>query len=99
MKKSADLSKPLHDIYRILYCGFCKQVWQMRGTMSVKGNVVERMFDCPYCGEIVKIDYIKNPTRMAIDTKEWTYPMWNNSEAIRFNRQLLGLDETKGTTI
>lgn len=71
----------------------------MRGTIKVLKNGMRRRFECPYCSELVKIDWIKNPTRMAVEPREWTYPMWNDSEAIKFNRGLLGLDERKGLDI
>lgn len=86
----------LSDIFRILYCGSCKQVWQMRGTLKRRGERVQRDFECPYCGEPVKRDYFKNPSIRALDPKEYTYPMWNNAEDIKFNRELLGLDPRKG---
>lgn len=99
MKRAANLSKPLADIFRILYCGHCKNVWQMRGSLKIKGSIVERTFECPYCGELVKKDWIKNPTRMAIEPRDYTYPMWNDPEQIKFNRGLLGLDPVKGLEI
>lgn len=71
----------------------------MRGVLAIKGRVVERTFHCPYCAELVKIDFIKEPTRQAIEPRAYTYPMWNDSEQIKFNRGLLGLDTEKGMII
>ena len=95
-RAKADLSKPLQPIYRILYCGSCKFQGQMRGELKVLKNGLRRRFTCPKCHALVKIDWFKNPSNLAIETLEWRQPMWTNEDMIEYNKALLGLPYTKG---
>lgn len=91
MKRKADLSQPLADIYRILYCGSCKSIWQMRGKLKVLKRGLKRSFTCPNCKELCKIDWFKNPSTMAIETRLNHYPQFYNDDLIEYNKALLGV--------
>lgn len=78
-------------VYRILYCGHCKQNWQMRGTVERIEKTIKRTFFCPSCEKPVKVDWITNPGPRALESRKEKEPMWYDSEAVKFNKKLLGL--------
>lgn len=87
--QKADLNRKLEPIYRILYCGHCKEVWQMRGKLTVKGKVVSREFTCPSCLNLAKVDFMTEPTNAAIQPRKDKRPMFYDSGLIQLNKKLL----------
>lgn len=92
MSRTADLSKPLSPIFRIIYCGHCKETYQMRGDLEVVDGGVLRTFHCPSCTRFVKSDFITNPSTKVVDTREHYRPYYWDKEFWKFNKKLLGLE-------
>lgn len=86
--RPADLTK-LEPIYRIIYCGSCRDTWQMKGVIKVRGKTISRKFTCPSCGRVAKIDYIHNPSYRCVDTREHYMPWYYSEDKWTANKQML----------
>lgn len=86
----ADLTQPLQPIYRIVYCGNCKNPWRMRGRLKVLKRGLKRTFTCPYCHKLARQDWFEEPTNRAIEVRENAGVGYSfDSEHWELNRVLL----------
>jgi len=67
IKEITDIIEGKRTITRVLQCGNCKFPVDAIGKVKiVQDSQIERIFICPECKKIIKIDYITQPTFRAL---------------------------------